>query len=93
MMIWDRHHAWLEENVPKEKLVYFDVRDGWEPLCKALDVPEPEGVAFPTVNESKAFEEGFKKLTRKGLLRWAMVTGAVGTACTAAWIFWSRSRR
>lgn len=30
--VWERHLAFLKEHVPPEKLVFFDVRDGWEPL-------------------------------------------------------------
>ncbi len=28
--------------VPKDKLFYVSVKDGWEPLCRALDLPVPE---------------------------------------------------
>jgi hypothetical protein len=27
-VVYDRHHQWLEEIVPKEKLLYFSVKDG-----------------------------------------------------------------
>lgn len=78
IQIWNRHHAWLEEIVPKEKLVYFDVKDGWEPLCKALKVPVPDR-PFPRLNDAKDLEDHFKKLAVMGLLRWAMVgAGIVG---------------
>lgn len=30
--VWERHLAFLKEHVPPENLVFFDVRDGWEPL-------------------------------------------------------------
>lgn len=76
--VWDRHHAWLEEIVPKEKLVYFNVKEGWEPLCKALKVPVPD-MPFPRLNDAKDLEDHFKKLAVMGLLRWAMVgAGVVG---------------
>lgn len=72
---FDRHHAWLEEIVPKEKLVYFNVKDGWEPLCRALDVPAPD-VPFPRLNEAKDLEDHFKKVAMTGLMRWAMIGAA-----------------
>ena len=34
MTTWERHHSQLEQLVPKDKLFYFNVKDGWEPLCK-----------------------------------------------------------
>ena len=35
--------------VPEEQLLLFDVRDGWEPLCKFLDVPIPN-MPYPSAN-------------------------------------------
>jgi hypothetical protein len=59
--IWDRHIDYLERTVPKDRLVYFDVKEGWEPLCKALDVPVPHGVEFPRMNDGAAMEDFAKK--------------------------------
>ena len=38
--------------MPKERLLEWEVQDGWRPLCALLGVDEPEG-AFPHVNDSK----------------------------------------
>jgi len=35
----------------QEKLLVFNVKEGWDPLCKFLNVPVPE-IPFPRVNES-----------------------------------------
>ncbi|KAF5989535.1 hypothetical protein FBULB1_821 [Fusarium bulbicola] len=29
---YNQHITWLKENVPEDRLVFIDVRDGWEPL-------------------------------------------------------------
>ncbi|KJY00792.1 hypothetical protein TI39_contig312g00019 [Zymoseptoria brevis] len=68
---WERHMAELERVVPKGQLVYVDVKDGWEPLCKALDRPIPD-IPFPRLNDAKDFESHFKKLAVRGLARWAL---------------------
>ena len=41
--------------IPSERLLVFDVRDGWEPLCNFLqhDVP---AAAFPRVNSRDEFD-------------------------------------
>lgn len=39
--VWERHLAFLKEHVPPEKLVFFDVRDGWEPLVSNSRSPLP----------------------------------------------------
>ncbi|KAF2629146.1 hypothetical protein BU25DRAFT_409616 [Macroventuria anomochaeta] len=78
---WDRHMAYLKRTVPEDRLVFFDVKDGWEPLCKVLgrDVP---GVEFPRINDGKAIEELTMKFIVKGLVRWGAVllTAGVGVA-------------
>jgi hypothetical protein len=55
--------AWNEEvkkTVPPEKLLVFEVKEGWEPLCKFLGVPVPQGIPFPHVNERAEFKEKTK---------------------------------
>ena len=45
---------WVEEvkrTVPKEKLLVFNVKEGWEPLCEFLKVPVPD-IPFPNTNDS-----------------------------------------
>jgi hypothetical protein len=54
---FDRHVAQVRETIPAERLLVFEVKQGWEPLCAFLGVPVPEE-PFPRVNsreETKAF--------------------------------------
>ncbi|KAJ7167412.1 P-loop containing nucleoside triphosphate hydrolase protein [Mycena crocata] len=50
------HYEEVRKMTPKDKLLQFSVKDGWEPLCKFLgkDIPE---VPFPRVFETRAFKE------------------------------------
>jgi hypothetical protein len=50
-------------SVPKEKLLIFEVKDGWEPLCKFLNVPVP-AEPFPKVNDTEEFNNR-RKFWRK----------------------------
>lgn len=55
----ERFVAWNEEvkrNIPKERLLVFDVKEGWEPLCAFLGKPVPS-TPFPKNNDSAAFEK------------------------------------
>ena len=57
-------HAWNEavkKSLPPEKLLVFEVKDGWEPLCKFLGVAVPDK-PFPHSNKGDSFE---KNATRK----------------------------
>lgn len=50
---------WVEEvkrTVPADRLLVYNVKDGWAPLCGFLGVPVPEGKPFPFINERKSFK-------------------------------------
>lgn len=38
LTIWEKHSAQLQQIVPPEQLVFFNVKDGWEPLCKVRPI-------------------------------------------------------
>lgn len=86
LKIWDRHLEYLEDVVPKEKLFYYSVKDGWGPLCDILEVPVPDE-PFPRLNDSKDFQIMFQNLALQGLLRWAAVlVGSIVAVYIAYWI-------
>jgi hypothetical protein len=59
------HNKNVLETCPKEKLFVFEVSQGWEPLCKFLDVPVPNE-PFPHVNDTKEFQQLIHKMTIMG---------------------------
>lgn len=81
---YNQHITWLKENVPENRLVFIDVRNGWEPLCKALDLPVPKDVPFPRINDSQAIDSFAKKHVNRGLARWGMILFVIGAS---AWTF------
>lgn len=54
--VFNRHIATVKSEVPTDRLLVFDVREGWEPLCAFLDVPVPD-VPFPRLNDTQTFNE------------------------------------
>lgn len=44
------------QHVPPEKLLVFEVKQGWEPLCKFLGKPVPDQ-PFPHVNDTQGFKD------------------------------------
>ncbi len=52
--IFERHIEDVKKRVPPEKLLVYDVKDGWGPLCEFLGVPEP-GETFPRLNDARTF--------------------------------------
>lgn len=49
--------------VPKERLLIFKAQDGWEPLCKFLNVSIPT-TAYPKSNTKAEFIENVKKMSK-----------------------------
>jgi hypothetical protein len=50
------HNAQVQREIPAERLLVFEVAQGWEPLCEFLGVPVPE-TPFPRLNDSVAFND------------------------------------
>jgi predicted naringenin-chalcone synthase len=47
---YQRHNDEVSRTVPPERLLVFDVEDGWEPLCAFLGVAVPD-LPFPHLND------------------------------------------
>lgn len=52
---YHRHNAEVRQTVPPAKLLIYDVKAGWEPLCQFLDVPIP-ATTFPHTNTRAEFQ-------------------------------------
>ena len=53
----------VQRFVPPDRLLVFEVTEGWQPLCRFLNVPVPE-VAFPRSNERGSFR---KEMARRSM--------------------------
>ena len=54
--VYNDHIKEVRRTVPPERLLVFDVKEGWEPLCAFLGVPMPDE-PFPHLNDAAAFRE------------------------------------
>jgi hypothetical protein len=52
----ERHTAEVKRTVPPERLLVWDAKDGWEPLCEFLKVEVPQG-PLPHLNDSRTFKD------------------------------------
>lgn len=81
--IYHRHLEWLKEVVPADRLLFFDVKEGWGPLCKALGKEVPD-IPFPRINDSEAMDRTAQYHIKRGMVRWA---GAIALlAIAAVWL-------
>lgn len=58
--IFKTHIEEVKRIVPEERLLVFEVADGWEPLCKFLGVPVPDS-PFPRSNDRASYTETVAK--------------------------------
>ena len=85
---WDNHMAYPREIVPADKLFFYDVRDGWEPLCNFLECEVPVGIEFPRINDGAAIETFAKEQVMKGLKMWALILGTTVLAMGIGVALW-----
>ncbi|KAK5188612.1 hypothetical protein LTR96_011298 [Exophiala xenobiotica] len=59
--VYYEHYSMVRKLVPKYNLLEYDVEDGWEPLCKFLDVPIPD-VPFPKGNCKRDLDRRIRRV-------------------------------
>lgn len=84
--VFERHVDDVRETCPPERLLVFDVADGWVPLCRFLGVPVPTQ-PFPRLNDAARMRRRITALrwgTRVAPLAVAWAAVAVATAARRA---------
>ena len=56
---YEAHNQLVRDTIPPSQLLEYNVRQGWEPLCNFLEIPENDcpsthGVPFPKSNSARA---------------------------------------
>lgn len=54
LAFYARHEGEVRRTVPPERLLVYDVKEGWEPLCAFLELPRPAD-PFPHRNTTAEF--------------------------------------
>jgi hypothetical protein len=55
--VFKRHNEEVKKHVPPERLLVYEVKEGWKPLGEFLGVEIPEEKPFPHLNDTEAFKE------------------------------------
>ena len=58
LALYERYNEEVKQAVPGERLLVYNVAEGWEPLCRFLDRPIPSE-PFPRVNSTDEFRGRF----------------------------------
>jgi len=53
--VYQRHNDEVRRTLPPQRLLIYDVNEGWQPLCRFLGVPVP-GRPFPRANTTEEFQ-------------------------------------
>ncbi|KAL8653896.1 MAG: hypothetical protein Q9226_003651 [Calogaya cf. arnoldii] len=84
------HYDYVRRVTPKERLLEYEVNEGWEPLCRFLVKEVPEG-NFPNVNDQNNFFKGHNMLWAVAVFK-AIMNLLVGAASVlvvvVAWLFY-----
>ena len=79
----DREHAlklyrenndYVKSTVPSDRLLVFEAKDGWEPLCHFLDLPIPDG-DYPHLNDAAQIR---RLITGARALGWISLVAIAG---------------
>jgi hypothetical protein len=57
--VYKRHNDEVKRRVPSERLLVYEVKEDWGPLCEFLGAPEPEEL-FPHLNDAALVRRGTK---------------------------------
>lgn len=83
-----RYNAYVEEvraAVPPDRVLVFQVTDGWSPLCRFLGVPEPQE-PFPNLNDRDQIKKAIRDLIRGCYL--TLAACAAGGAAIVGGLWW-----
>ena len=71
---------WVDQvkaEIPAERLLVFEVKQGWGPLCRFLGVPEPQE-PFPNMNDTAEQLQRLRAMKRISVLLWTAAVAGLG---------------
>ena len=61
IVVYERHNEAVKRAIPPERLLVYEVAQGWEPLCRFLGCPVPE-TPFPQANSTDEFRQMIQRM-------------------------------
>lgn len=61
--VYNRHNDEVRRAIPAERLLEFEAKQGWGPLCAFLDLPVP-ATPYPSVNSTEEFQVHVRELAK-----------------------------
>jgi hypothetical protein len=60
--VFERWNQDVKAQVPADRLLVYEVKQGWGPLCQFLNLPAPEGKPFPHLNDTAEFRKRIRRI-------------------------------
>ena len=84
LQIYRDHIAYVKATAPSDRLLVFEAKDGWEPLCRFLEVPVPE-TDYPHLNDAARIRRVIRGARLAGWLSLAVLVAGLG-ALLLSWL-------
>lgn len=68
--VFNQHIEDVKKHVPADRLLVYEVKEGWEPLCRFLGVEVPKDKPFPRLNETADFHRMMREKAKDAFLPW-----------------------
>jgi hypothetical protein len=75
--VFNRHIDEVRKQIPADRLLVYEVAEGWEPLCAFLGVDVPDA-PFPNVNNTGEFLRQWRRRMAPLLIRPALAAAGAG---------------
>jgi hypothetical protein len=59
--VFKRHNEEVRDTIDPARLLVFDVKEGWAPLCRFLEVPIPDE-PFPRLNDTASTQAMIQRM-------------------------------
>jgi hypothetical protein len=80
LQVFEEHDQAVQAAIPPDRLLVFEVKQGWEPLCAFLGVPVPADEPFPHVNDADSFRQRIQERFALVALRAAGIAAVIAAA-------------
>ena len=84
LQIYRDHIAYVKATAQSDQLLVFEAKDGWEPLCRFLDVPVPEN-DYPHLNDAAQIRRVIRGVRIAGWLAPVALAAGLG-ALLISWL-------
>jgi hypothetical protein len=84
--VFHEHYAMVRSMVPKERLLEYQVKEGWGPLCDFLGCPVP-AEEFPNGNQHEETEKRIHGLVNSEVARLGRLAAGTAMGLLVVWGF------